>query len=84
MCLRNVRGCSVVVLVELFVNKVTSPVFPFEIFEAVCGLNPEDKSFPASISAIVKKSLTKSGQSLLVNLLQFMREVAKYEEFNKV
>ncbi len=65
-------------------KKVTTPVFPFETFEAVCALNAEDKGFSAAISDIVKKSFSPSAQKVLVKLLQFLREVAKYEEYNKV
>ncbi len=60
------------------------PLFPFDTFEAICALNVEDKTFPAAINEIVKKSLTPSARSVLVDLLAFLRDVSKEEEYNKV
>lgn len=71
-------------LLKMCLRNVTSPVFPFETFEAVCGLNPDDKGFSKAISEIVQKSFSPQGKAVLLKLLEFLRDTSKFEEHNKV
>ena len=68
MCLRNVRV----------------PLFPYEIFEAVCALNPEDKGFAASMDKLVAAHVNAEAQRLLTRLLRFLKDLSRQEEFNKM
>lgn len=71
-------------LLKMCLRNVSVPLFPFECFEEVCGLNPEDKSFLPTIREIVARALSPSAQSLLGDLLVFLRAVASHEAVNKM
>ena len=71
-------------LLKMCLRNISIPLFPFECFEKVCGLNPEDKNFLASVREVVQHELSESARRVLRKLLVFLKDVAAHEEENKM
>ena len=71
-------------LLKMCLRNTPVPIFPFEVFDRVTNLDPEDKHFFANISEIIQSGLSDSAQTVLRELLSFLALVATHRGLNKM